>query len=164
MSTKKDFTEEEWQLLAMAPVKVAMCASEADRGLIAFAREVAAYPQAIAKALEDYKDNELVVTILKEEAFAEQEEELQARAEQRERKDYSFLEKLEEEVIKASDIAGEKATSGDAAAYRQMLHDIADVVVSASGEGIMGTGKKVSAKEAAFMEKLHEKLKLQSRA
>jgi len=159
MSKRKDYTDDEWMTIATAPLKVAILASEADRGIIAHAREVAAYPGTIAAALQKYGANELVLAVLNDEENSEEEEDLQERVEHMKVLEHGLLEEFRPEVLLAVALVTEKSRD-EVTGYKEMLYSIADAIVNASGEGFLGTGEKVSSREKAFMKDLRESLGL----
>jgi hypothetical protein len=160
MSNRNDYNEKEWTFIVMAPLKVAILASEADTGFIAHVRETAAYPDAVTAAYEKFRDNELVVAILNDEETGVLEEKLQDRVEKRDKNtEFTLFQSLKSEVMRAVAMVTEKSPQ-ELSGFKEMLYFIADVIVNASGEGFMGGGDKVSQKEKAFMRELKESLVL----
>jgi hypothetical protein len=158
MSSRIDFTEEEWELIATAPLKVATLAGSVDNGAIADTRELLAYPDAIVKAYGKYRQNELIFSLLDDENFDARERKLKGSSPWKHR-DRSFNERITNEVAEAEAILARKAEL-DAPEYRTFLLETALEIINASGEGLLGAGARTSPNEAAFLEKLRELLHL----
>ena len=65
-----------------------------------------------------------------------------------------FLEDALEKIKAAVAIAHLKATPKEAQEYKEFLYEIAIQIANASGEGIFGTGPKISKQEAIVLERL----------
>lgn len=157
MNGSHNFSDQEWADITVVPLKVAIMASLADRGLIAHKREQDAYPVAVTRALEKYKDNELITSVLcKEEGDAEMQ--LQEEADSRGGEE-AFMVQLKESVGAVVSLVRAKSAAADAELFCRMLHEIAVEIAGASGEGFLGSGPKISPKEAAFLEELKGILK-----
>lgn len=158
MAVKTDFSVEEWDLITLEPLKVAILASRADRGLIAFVRELSAYSEAVKKAIEKYRGNQFVLSVLEEDTDA-REEEIQDQIEGKHDDDPVF-DGMKKELALVSELIASKCPAEESLGFREMLYGIADAVVNASGEKALGTGPALSKKEAVFMEELKGILKL----
>ncbi|MDQ7823035.1 MAG: hypothetical protein RDV48_09600 [Candidatus Eremiobacteraeota bacterium] len=160
MDRRDTFTKEEWELISHAPMKVAFMASAADRGFIADSRELSAFPTIFADAMETYKDNELISFIFDDLNHHREHADLRARAEEAKKQNYSLTQTLMEDIVKVFEILQKKASKPEMVAFKKMLYNIAFEIVNASGEGFMGTGNKISDREAAYLEKLRSALGL----
>jgi hypothetical protein len=152
MSTKADYTNEEWELLCAGPLLAGLGVSLLDPGLVSGLQESAAIHRATHEAHKAYADNQLVQAVLAEiEAKGEAAYKAPAGA---------TPESVLAQLVKIDAILDAKGKAGDDAAdegivYRNFLYQVADKAANAAG-GFMGLGDKVSEEEAYYLKKLKE--------
>jgi hypothetical protein len=159
MTSKADFTEEEWTRLKRAPFVAGMAISLADPGgPIELVKETAATVKTVREAADSGGRGELVDGLAKE-----------AVADTRERKNplHDFKAKgalagqeILEELAEVNRIASEKATPEEAAAFRDWLQAAAQEAANAAKEGgFLGfRAERVSEGEQRMLDKLAEVL------
>lgn len=159
MTTKADFTEEEWTRIRRAPFVAAMAISLADPGgPIELIKETAATLKAIQETAREHSGVELVDAIA---------DDVIAEAQQRHNVAKGFKpegsspgEAIVGELQAVDGIVTQKATPEEVAALRQWLLDIARRAAEAAKEGgFMGFGAvQVSEGEQKMLERLREAL------
>jgi hypothetical protein len=159
MTTKADFTEEEWTRLERGPLVAGMAITFADPGgPIEALKESLAAVKTIAETAKTGSDSELVDALAKDVA---------EKAQRRENPLKGFKpkgtmagEEILDELRTVSEIATQKATAEEAAAYRQWLLDAAQRVADAAKEGgFLGFhAVRVSEGEQKMLDKLGEVL------
>jgi broad specificity phosphatase PhoE len=156
MTTKADFTDDEWARLKRAPFVAGMAISLADPGgpIEAF-KETAATLRTVVEAAEGDGRGELVDAIATEVA---------AEAKQRQSPLAGFKPRAAAEVMdelrEANRVVSEKATPEDAAAFRAWLLAAAQEAADAAKEGgFFGIGaEQVSEREQKVLDQLRETL------
>ncbi len=149
MTTKSDFTEEEWTRVRRAPFVAGMAISMADPGgPIEMAKESMG---TVKSATNPPSREQLLADIALD---------LQSMTQQRQNplKDFKprAPEQIQEELRAVSDIVGSKATAEEAAAFKQWLLATAQAAADAAKEGgFMGFGAiQVSEGEQRMLDQL----------
>jgi hypothetical protein len=159
MTSKRDFTEEEWARLVRSPFVAGMAISLADPGgPIETLKESMATAKPILETAKSGGENELIDAVAKDVA---------AKAQQRENPMKDFRpkgamagEEILEELRAANAVVTEKASPEDAQAFREWLLGAAQRAADAAKEGgFMGFGaEQVSEGEQRMLDKLREVL------
>ncbi len=159
MTTKADFTDEEWARLERAPIVAGMAISLADPGgPIEALKETTASVKTILETAKTGGDGELVDAVAKDVA---------AMAQQRQNPVGDFKpkgamagEEILEELRAVNGILTEKATPEEADAFRKWLLGAAQRTADAAKEGgFMGfNAERVSEGEQRMLDKLGEVL------
>jgi broad specificity phosphatase PhoE len=159
MTTKADFTEEEWTRLERGPLVAGMAITFADPGgPIEALKESLAAVKTIAETAKTGSRSELVDALAKDVA---------EKAQRRENPLKGFKPKgtlagqeILDELREVNEIATQKATPEEAAAYRQWLLDAAQRVADAAKEGgFLGFhAVRVSEGEQKMLDRLSEAL------
>jgi hypothetical protein len=159
MTTKADFTDEEWTRLARAPLVAGMAISFADPGgPIEALKESMASLKTITEVAQTGGDGELVDTLAKD---------VTAKAKQRQNPLAGFKprgamagEEILDELRAVNGIVTEKATPEEAEAFRQWLLEAAERSANAAKEGgFLGfNAQRVSEGEQKMLDKLGEVL------
>ncbi|MET0973685.1 MAG: hypothetical protein ABWY95_09720 [Thermoleophilaceae bacterium] len=159
MTTKADFTDEEWARLERAPIVAGMAISLADPGgPIEALKESMAAVKSVAEAAKTGGDGELVHAVAKD---------VTAKAQQRQNPLGDFKpkgamagEEILEELRGVNGILTEKATPEEADAFRKWLLGAAQRTADAAKEGgFMGfNAERVSEGEQRMLDKLGEVL------
>lgn len=152
MTTKADYTNEEWDLLCAGPLLAGLGVSLIERGLVSDLQESAAITRAVLDAKKTYSDNELIQAVIA--AFEAKGGDAAKGPEG------ATPESVLEQLIKLDAALDAKAKADPKVAeegivYRNFLYGVADEVANAAG-GFMGLGEKVSEDEAYFLKKLKE--------
>lgn len=152
MTTKADYTNEEWELLCAGPLLAGLGVSLLDPGLVSGLAENFAIKAATHAAKEAYSDNELVKAVV---AAIEAKGDAAFKA-----PEGATSESVLEQLVKIDAILDAKAKANEAVAdegivYRNFLYRVADKAANAAG-GFLGLGDKVSEEEAYYLKKLKE--------
>lgn len=160
MTTQADFTASEWQQLEQSIGLVAGAINTADFTFFSFLKEVFVLTNYLDKAKSEYKDNELITSLLetvtKEDYKQQTENAKKVEVETFE----EFIEAACQALREVVAIADKKATPQEAEGYRKFLYEVADKVANASGSGWFGTGVKVSKTESFVLDKFKTALGL----
>lgn len=152
MTTKADYTNEEWELLCAGPLLAGLGVSLLDPGLVSSLQESAAIARATREAKAAYSDNQLVQAVVAE---------VDAKGDAAHKvPEGATSESVLEKLVKIDAILDQKAKANPAQAnegieYRNFLYQVADRAANASG-GFLGLGEKVSEEEAYYLKKLKE--------
>ena len=160
MTTKADYTEDEWKALRRAPVVAGFAVSLADPGgPIELTKESVASMRA---AGAPPTDDELLVAV-SQDALAQQQQRHNVMKEL-DLKAATVREQVVEELGRVNEILDAKATPEEAAAFRQWILQAAQASADAAKEGgFMGIGAtRVSEGEKAMIAKLGEVLGVES--
>jgi hypothetical protein len=144
MTTKADFTEEEWQQVLEGPPSAGLVVIASDRG--GTIRETFSMAKAYAKAHEQPGQSELLDEIVS----ARPEIDRTRFKSQEEMKAHSL-----KNVWEAIALLKEKASPDEVEAYRQFVLALVERVAEARREGFMGlSGERVSQEERAAIEEV----------
>lgn len=159
MTTKADFTDEEWARLERAPIIAGMAISLADPGgPIEAVKETMATLKTVTEAAQSGSGGELVDAVAK--SFAEKTRKRESPMGDFKPKGALAGQEILEELRAVNGIVTQKATPEEAEAYRQWLLTAAKRAADAAKEGgFMGfNAKRVSEGERAMLDKLGEVL------
>ncbi|WP_143438080.1 hypothetical protein [Hydrocoleum sp. CS-953] len=158
MTTKADFTDSEWELLLQAITLITMIVIGSDFTLFSAVKEVLTLPKIRNKTKSNYQNNQLIQGLLADTSDADKTTQINEIENSENFAD--FLENGLEKLKAAVAIAHLKANPIEAQEYKKFLYEIANEIANASGEGIFGTGPKVSQKEAIVLEQIKKVLEL----
>jgi hypothetical protein len=148
MTTKADFTDDEWKLVLQGPTSAGLLVVASDRG--GSVRESFSMAKAYAEARQDHGDSELLDTIVATKPEVDKTrphspEELKERGLQHLRDAVALLE--------------QKATPEEVEEYKRFIVTLAERVAEARKEGFLGlSGDRVSPDERAALEQIAEAL------
>jgi hypothetical protein len=155
MATKDSFTAEEWTLLRIAPSLVSVGITAADpSGLFGSVKEAVAGSNRMLEALSTNRELELFAALSADRSIPGVPDVQQLLGDgTREQQLENFKAAALQQVSTAAELVARKATVAEAAAYRQMLVNIADTAAGAAKEGgFLGFGGvRVSDRERAFI-------------
>jgi hypothetical protein len=160
MTTKADFTDEEWTRLKRAPFLAGMAISMADPGgPIEVVKETGATLKTVRGAAEQGGRGELVEAIARD-AVADAQSRKNPMAGFKPSSGAAAGAELADELREINRVVSEKASPDDAAALRQWLVDAAQEAANAAKEGgFMGFGAtRVSEGEQRMLDRLDEVL------
>ena len=152
MTTKADYTKSEWQLLLQAITLVLMIVIASELTFFSAVKEVFALNTIIKRLRLNYQHNQLIQDLLVD--YADAETKIKINEIENAENFADFLEDGLEKLKAAVAIANLKATPIEAQEYKEFLYEIANEIAHTSGEGIFGTGPKVSEREAIVLEQL----------
>lgn len=156
MTDRTAFTEEEWALLRLTPLFVAVGVVAADAsGLFASVKEGIAGANEMAAALNANRDLELFSAFLADRGKPDVPDvDALLGPGSNEARMANFRTTALEQVGAAVDLLNRKASSAETAAFRQLLVRVADSAANAFKEGgFLGLGGvRVSPKERAFID------------
>jgi hypothetical protein len=151
MTTKEDYTAEEWNLLLLAPTNAATYIMTADMSVVGAVREMKALGKALSHPKPPETAHELVSSLLADiQKKTKNEEKLPSPtiAEDQDPREPARL-----ALQQTASLLAEKCTPEEASGFKQWLMDIAQVVAEADKEGShFGIGgQRVSDKEQAAL-------------
>jgi hypothetical protein len=159
MTSKVDFSEEEWTRLKRCPFVAGMAISLSDPGgPIELVKETAATVKAVREAAESGGRGELVTALAKE--VVADTRERQNPLQDFKPKGALAAQEILDELAAVNRVASEKATPEEADAYRQWLQAAAQDAANAAKEGgFLGFhAERVSEGEQRMLDKLAEVL------
>jgi hypothetical protein len=154
MTTKAQFTPEEWNSLLSAPSLAALYVALASPGIVDSVKESLAAATAIAKAAQEAPANELMGALITD---YKDREALKGARPQVEMKDPA---QVKGDVLNGLRTVGAlvdaKATPAEASHFKQWLYQIAQASANAAKEGdFLGIGgQRVSAEESAALKEI----------
>lgn len=159
MTTKNDFSVEEWQLLTVAPVNAGSYIITADLSVMGAIREMKALGKALKDPTPPAAAQELVAELIADsEAQAKNEEEKETAPAQ---EGEDVREPIRQALQQTATLLDAKCTPAEAAGFKQWLLDVAQAVAEADKEGShFGIGgQRVSDKEQTALAELATLLK-----
>jgi len=170
MTTKADYTDDEWFLISSLPAMLGAAVAAIDKsGIIGTVREMSASMKAGMAAVRDYPDCELIQAIVsrqgdRKQAIADAKEH---RGKLLERAREAGAQTPEQHAAQAlvdctavADLLESKASPEEATAYKQWASSIALEVAEAAKEGGFGFGAgDVSDKEAILLAQIKDALR-----
>jgi hypothetical protein len=153
------FTAEELSAIVAAPMQVGMAVAMVDMGIVSTAIEAAAMTKAVTGAAKKYPQNDIIQAAFSE-ASLKQAKFDKPDLQPEDVKSGMFVEQAIAEATQVIAMLQDKATAADINEYKQFIYDCGDAVAQAAGSGLLGTGAKVSAAEAATLAKLKTALDL----
>lgn len=157
-ATTTPLTSEERNQLLGGPLAAALAVMSVDMGIISSAQEAIALGKTLATAANRYADNPLIAALFDPEALRAgiRPERLEVTPE--EIRDGRLLDRALEEVDAALALAADKGDEATVRDYRQLIMDGCVAVAEAAGNGLFGTGQKVSAGEEAALRRIRQHL------
>lgn len=139
MTTKTDFTPEEWKVVVAAPLVASLYITMASPSLFGSFGEVMSATSALVKGAQETDSNTLKNAILSEFKQLDSARGAQPRVESRDQA--SVLAELKDELTAAVMLINTKGESSEAAGVRQWIYDIARQTADATKEGgFLGIG------------------------
>jgi hypothetical protein len=148
MTTKSDFTEEEWKAVLQGPTSAGLLVIGSDPG--GSVRESFSMAKAYAEARQEHGDSELLDTIVSTKPEVDK-----TRAHSREELTDRGLQHLRDAVA----LLEQKATPEEVEEYKRFIVTLAERVAEARKEGFLGlSGERVSPEERAALEQIADAL------
>jgi hypothetical protein len=153
MTSKSDFSAEEWELVSGLPGLVLAGAAWADGKMVPAVREMVAGGEVMAQAAQTAPEGSLVHDLFS--GAANSKEAKSAMSDDKPASPEAASELLTAKVGEAFGVLSSKATPDEVAAVRTTLEATAKAVVERLGSGFWGSGDdKVSDGEKAFLARL----------
>ncbi len=141
MSTKADYTNEEWELLCSGPALAGIGVMLLDSGLIADRQELSAIAKTTSEAKDEYSGNAFVQAIVAE---------LGAHDSKHVRHEGMTTDEVLGKIKEIDALLDKKGEANEAVVYKNFLFHVADAAANASG-GFFGLGDKVSDEEKTYL-------------
>ena len=153
-----DLTTEERNKLMGGPLAAAMAVMAVDMGIFSSAQEAIALGRQLAGAASRYASNPLIASLFDPEALKQgiRPEKLQVSPE--DLRDGKLLDRALAEVDGAVALARAKGDEASAQQYCQLIVEGCEAVAAAAGDGLFGSGEKVSPAEKAALERIRQHL------
>jgi hypothetical protein len=163
MSTKSDYTKDEWLLLYRVPSLVGAAVLAADEsGMWGTTKETFMLSKEWAKGVTEYPSNVLIQSLLKEKEGPEGDPMKDAYKGFQEDVKRRGLDQFTQDIVtdcgQAADLLDEKSSSEEAAGYKAWVMTIGRKVASAAKEKGSGSDK-VSDREEALLKQVAEALR-----
>ncbi|HIK45770.1 MAG TPA: hypothetical protein IGR64_12930 [Leptolyngbyaceae cyanobacterium M65_K2018_010] len=150
-----DYSPEELQTLVTAPMLTGLAVAMIDMGIVSTAIEAAAMSKEIAGAAKKYPTNSIIQAAFSEETLKSGQVKLEKPdIKPEDVQSGAVVDQAIAAINAALQVVEGKATPADIAQYKQFVYDCGQVVAEAAGSGLFGSGDKVSAKEAAALDRL----------
>jgi len=171
MSTKDDFTDEEWFLLSTLPPLLGSAVATIDKsGMLGTFKEMSASMRAGMSAVRDHADNELIQAIVHREgslreAMSDSKEHRQKLIERARDEGATTPERHAAQILgdctAVADILENKTSPDEARGYKAWACSIAQEVAEAAKEGGFGFGGgSVSEKEMLLLDQIRDALRV----
>jgi hypothetical protein len=150
-----DYTPEDLQKIVNAPMMTGLAVAMVDMGIVSTAIEATALSKQIAGAAEKYPGNSVIETAFSEATFKSKQVKMaKPDIKSEDVKSGAVIDQAIETIHTALKTIESKATAEEVDQYKQFVYDCGKAVAEAAGSGLFGSGAKVSAKEAAALDKL----------
>jgi hypothetical protein len=153
MTTREQFTDEQWAEASALPALVIMGAALSDGKVMPSIREMSAGSQALVAGAAKYPDNVLLQDI-KDGASAAKAETKEGQEKDRPANVEQAVESLVGQIQESIAVARERLTAEEFGQLREVLIAAATAVIERLGDGFMGSGEKVNESEQAFVARL----------
>jgi len=165
MSTKSDYTKDEWLLLYRVPGLVGAAVLAADEsGMWGTTKETFMLSKEWAKGVTEYPSNVLIQSLLKEKEGPEGDPMKDAYKDFKEDVKRRGLDQFTQDVVadcgQAADLLDHKSSAEEAVGYKDWVMTIGRKVASAAKEKGSG-GDKVSDREEALLKQVAKALRLE---
>lgn len=145
MTTKLDYSSDEWTLICAGPTLAGVGVTVLDPGLVSSYQETRSIVKTIAASKEHYTKNTLVQSVISE---------IEGHTEEDVKADRALsAEQIVQRVKLINDVLVKKAPEVEANEFKNFLYDVADHSAHAAG-GFLGLGQKVSGDEANYLKTL----------
>lgn len=157
MTTLADYSETELDTLRQAAIMSGHAVVFCEFTIVSMGIEIAALGKEITSATQKYPDSPLIQKLFANYTENPEDGKQEPTSEITPER---ILESALTLIRQALAILSNKATPAEIQEYKQFIYSCADSVANAAGEGLFGTGKKVSQKEATTLRELKTALGL----
>ncbi len=160
MTSKAAFTNQDWELLQTAPLLTGLAVIVRDSGVLSKAVEKITLINQLKNAQNDYPNNELIQSLVGDN-HAEIDEMLEEQS-----KSITNSDEFVDQMLDANQLAvsciEQNALPSEVEEYKQFVYLCGEKVARSAGEGLFGTGEKVSQKEVSLLAQIKSSLGLRS--
>jgi membrane-bound lytic murein transglycosylase B len=153
-----ELTSDERNKLLGGPLSAAMAVMAVDMGIFSSAQEAIALGRELAQAGSRYASNPLIASLFDQEALKQgiKPEKLEVSVD--DVRNGKVLDKALAEVDEAMVLARSKGDAECCQQYAQLIVDSCKAVAAAAGNGLFGSGEKVTANEKAALDRISQHL------
>ncbi|WP_017302396.1 hypothetical protein [Nodosilinea nodulosa] len=156
-----NYTPAELQTLVKAPMMTGLSVAMVDLGIVSTAIEAAAMSKQIAGAAEKYPANSIIQATFSEAAMKSGDVKLdKPDIKPEDVKSGAMIDHAIADITAALAVVAGKASDTEIAEYKQFIYNCGTAVAEAAGSGLFGSGSKVSAAEAAALDRFKTALGL----
>jgi peroxiredoxin family protein len=151
------YTSDELAKIAEAVMITGLAVAMVETGIISTAIEANALAKEVAKGAVNYPNNDIIQTLLSQEALEKTKVNPPAKIEipAEDLQPEAVIDTAIKIIQEALVILDAKAKPEDIQGYKEFIYNCAETVANASGSGLFGTGSpKVSSQEAAALSQL----------
>ncbi|MBI4782447.1 MAG: hypothetical protein HY785_14190 [Oscillatoriophycideae cyanobacterium NC_groundwater_1537_Pr4_S-0.65um_50_18] len=146
------YTPQELTTIAEAPMLTGLAVAMVDIGIVSTAIEAAALSKEIAGVAKKYPSNSVIQAVFSEAALKSGDIKLQKPdVKPEEVESGALIDKAIAAIHTALSLLDGKATPAEIVEYKAFVYACADAVAHAAGDGLFGSGNKVSDKEAVAL-------------
>ena len=160
MTSKAAFTNQDWELIQTAPLLTGLAVIVWNSGVLSKAIETITLINQLKNAQNVYPNNELIQSL-----FGQNHGEIDEMIEGH-RKSITNSDEFVDQMLDANQLAvshiEQKALPSEVEEYKQFVYLCAEKVARSAGEGLFGTGEKVSQKEVNLLAQIKSSLGLRS--
>jgi hypothetical protein len=150
-----DYTPEALQTIVKAPMFTGLAVAMVDMGIVSTAIEATALSKQIAGAAQKYPTNSVIQAAFSEAAFKQGQAKMaKPDVKPEDAKSGAIVDQAIDAINAALAVIKDQATAAEVTDYKQFIYDCGKAVAEAAGSGLFGSGSKVSAEEAAALDKL----------
>ena len=157
-----ELTKEERNKLMGGPLAAAMAMMAVDMGIFSSAQEALALGRELAGAAGRYASNPLISSLFDPEALKQGIQPQKLAVTPEDVRDGKVLDRALEEVDGAVALARAKGDAASAQQYCQLIVEGCEAVAAAAGNGLFGSGEKVSSAEKAALDRIRQHLGVSS--
>jgi hypothetical protein len=155
-----ELSSEERNILMGGLLNAAMAVMAVDMGIVSSAQEAIALGRELAGAAGRYASNPLIASLFDPEAIQQGIRPQQLTLSPADVRDGKVLDRALEAVDGAVALARSKADAASAQQYCQLIVEGCQAVAAAAGNGLFGSGEKVSSAEKAALDRIRQHLGL----
>ncbi len=157
-----NYTPQELNVIAEAPMFIGMAVALVDIGVISTAIEAVALSKQLAEVAQKYPSNSIIQSVFSEEIIKSRQSKMtKPDVKTEDIQSGAVVDHAITAVNSALSVIGDKATPDEIQQYKGFIYACADAVANAAGSGLFGSGSpKVSDKEASALAKIKAALEV----
>jgi hypothetical protein len=150
-----DYTPQELNTIAEAPMFIGMAVALADMGIVSTAIEAVALSKQLAQVAQKYSSNSIIQSVFSEERLRSRPKMEKPDIKSEDIQSGAVVDHAIAATNNALGVVAGKATPLEIDQYKEFIYACADAVANAAGSGLFGSGSsKVSDKEASALAKI----------
>ena len=158
MSTKEDYTPEQWQLLIDVPPMVGTAVMVAGKSGLGSLKEAFALASSVLSGKDGYEDNQLIQSLIQSRMKDGQRSQIESLSDNpyRSKQPIELADEVAKKCQQVNQLLAEKSTVAEAGGYKQWVLDVGQKVANAAKDGgFLGVGgQRVSEAEQEVLDKL----------